>query len=46
MMKRFSLEEILIFVFLLTLIIFGIVLYNFPTQFFTIYDRILLFMLQ
>lgn len=45
-MKNISLEEKLVLGFVLSLVILGIIMYFYPTQFFMIYDKILFFMLQ
>lgn len=46
MLKKLSLEEKSVLVYLLTLVIFGVIIYFYPTQFFTIYDKILFFILK
>lgn len=45
-MKKLSLEENIILVFLVVLVILGFVLYLYPSQFFMIYDKILFFMID
>ena len=45
-MKNISLEEKLILGFIVTLGVLGIIMYFYPTQFFTIYDKILFFMIE